>query len=163
MHVRGPLGAFLLAGSLWALSGCETSTSDKDLAKESVLVSLADVRQMMSDRDAGEEHALLLIDPRAPKYFAEGHLPGARNLRLPDVREDQPRDPALERYARLVVYGENPGSAVAKAMFKRLLAVGYSGIRFFPGGLAEWRSSGYEAETSEPPAAQDGADTEAGS
>jgi 3-mercaptopyruvate sulfurtransferase SseA len=151
MHVRGLLGVCLLAGSIWAFPGCETSTSDKDIAKESVLVSLADVVQMVNERDAGEEHAVLLIDPRAPKFYAEGHLPGARNLRLPDVREDEPRDPALERYSRLVVYGENPGSAVAKAMFKRLLAVGYSGIRFFPGGLAEWRSSGYEAHTSEPP------------
>jgi len=152
MRVCGIVG-LILAG-VGILSGCETRTSDKDIAKGSVLVSLADVRQLLNDREA-EEHAVLLIDPRAPKYFSEGHLPGARNLRLPDVREEQPRDPSLERFDRLVVYGENPGSSVARAMFKRLLAVGYSGVRFYPGGLDEWRRSGYTAETSEPPPSTD--------
>lgn len=140
----------LLLGTLSAGWGCETRTSDKDIAKESVLVSLADVRQLMLTREE-EPEAVLLIDPRSPRAFAEGHLPGARNLRLPEVPEQSTPAPDLQRYRRLVVYGENPGSAVAKAMFKRLLAVGYGGVRFFPGGLHEWTATGYAVETSEPP------------
>jgi 3-mercaptopyruvate sulfurtransferase SseA len=155
MRAYGLFGSSVLVACLPGLCGCETSTSDKDIAKESVLVSLADVRQLMNEAESGEDRPMMLIDPRAPKFFAEGHLPGATNLRLPEVREDAARDPAIEQYGRLVVYGDNPGSPVARAMFKRLLAVGYSGVRFYPGGVDEWLRSGYPLETSEPPVADD--------
>lgn len=146
----GRVAAGTLAACLIGLSGCETSTSEKDI-KEGVLASIADVRQMIGERDAGEPHAVLLIDPRAGKYYAAGHLPGARNLRLPSIREDAERDPELLKYSRLVVYGDNPGSAVARGMFKRLLAAGYGGLKFYAGGLDEWRENGFEVETSPAP------------
>ncbi|MDQ7014073.1 MAG: rhodanese-like domain-containing protein [Planctomycetota bacterium] len=142
-----------LAGATLALSGlggCEKGTSGKDI-NESVIYTLADVREAIGRRaDEEPEHALL-IDPRAPKYYAVGHLPGAVNLRLPDVREDDPRDHGLQKFDRLIVYGENPGSAVARAMFKRLLATGYGGVKFYAGGLDEWMLSGGEIEASELP------------
>ncbi len=76
-------------------------------------------------------------------------MPGAVNLRLPDVREDDPKAPELKQYSRLIVYGDNPGTAVARAMFKRLHAVGYGGVKFYAGGLEEWTRSGGRVETSE--------------
>ncbi len=131
-----------------SLGGCEKGTSGKDI-NESVIYTLADVREAIGQRDGGEPEHALLIDPRAPKYFAVGHLPGAVNLRLPDVREDDPRDHGLQKFDRLIVYGDNPGSAVAQAMFKRLLAAGYGGVKFYAGGFEEWMLSGGEIETSE--------------
>lgn len=136
---------------LGALPGCETGTSEKDI-NESVVFTLADVRQAMLEREADPE-AAILIDPRATKYYEAARLPGAVNLRLQDVREDDPRDRDLERYDRLIVYGDNPGSAVARAMFKRLLAVGYDGVRLYAGGVDEWLLSGGRIESDLPPEA----------
>lgn len=153
MDVRRIIGVGLALGAaafLPSLTGCEKGTSENDI-NEGVVLSLADIRQAMDRRDGGEPQHALLIDPRAPKYFAAGHLPGAINLRLPDVREEDPKDPGIERYSRLIVYGENPGTAVARAMFKRLLAVGYDGLKFYAGGLDEWTRSGGRVETSDPP------------
>ena len=106
-------------------------------------------------RDGEDPEYAILIDPRAPKFFAAGHLPGAVNLRLPDVREDDDKDAGLEKYDRLIVYGDNPGTPVAQAMFKRLLAVGYGGVRFYAQGLEEWTRSGGRVETSELPAVEE--------
>lgn len=150
MRVLFAAAAISVIGSV----GCEKGTSEKDI-NQSVIYTLADVRESIGRRDGDEPEHVLFLDPRAPKYYAAGHLPGAINLRLPDVREDDPRDPELERFDRLVVYGANPGSAVARAMFKRLLAVGYSGIKWYSGGLDEWLVSGGEIESSElPPASE---------
>lgn len=152
MALRTNIGVALALGlTFLSLAGCEKGTSEKDI-NQGVLLTLADVRDAVSRRDGEEPDHALLIDPRAPKYFAEGHLPGAVNLGLPDVREDDEKDPELQRYDRLIVYGDNPGTAVAKAMFKRLLAAGYGKVKFFAGGLDEWRRSGGSVETSEPPA-----------
>ncbi|MBK7404723.1 MAG: rhodanese-like domain-containing protein [Phycisphaerales bacterium] len=153
MRLRHRLTGILiiaLAGVCPWLGGCEASTSEKDI-KEGVLASIADVRELIDKREGGETNAVLLIDPRAPKYFAAGHLPGARNLRMPTFPEDAERDPDIQKYQRLVVYGDNPGSAVARGMFKRLLAVGYGGLKFYAGGLDEWRENGFEVETSPAP------------
>lgn len=140
---------FSLVACVLLTGGCEPAVSDRDV----VLISLPEVRELLARQDAGDDRAVLLIDPRAPKYFDAGHLPGAINLRLHQAREDAPRDPALAGRSRLVVYGRNPGSAVAKAMFKRMLAIGYSGLRFYPGGVEEWVERGYELEAS--PTAED--------
>lgn len=155
-------GKNFIVGAAWigaalvgfGIGGCEKGTSEKDI-NESVIFTLADVREAINTRDGEDPDHAILIDPRAPKYFAAGHLPGATNLRLPDVREDDPQDPGLRRHERLIVYGANPGSAVARAMFKRLLAVGYDGVKFYAGGLDEWLLSGGDIETSELPPAEE--------
>jgi rhodanese-related sulfurtransferase len=153
MHVRQIIGVGLAIGAatvLPGLTGCQQGTSEKDI-NEGVVLSLADVRDAIDRRDGGEPERALMIDPRAPKYFDAGHLPGAVNLRLPDVREEDPKDPDLQRFSRLIVYGENPGTAVARAMFKRLHAIGYGGVKFYAGGLDEWARSGGQIEVSTPP------------
>lgn len=151
--IVGLTSAAATLAALW-LGGCEKGTSEKDI-NESVIFTLADVREAIGRRDSDEPEHALLIDPRAPKYFAAGHLPDAVNLRLPDVREDDPRDHGLQSFDRLIVYGENPGSAVARAMFKRLLAAGYGGVKFYAGGLDEWMLSGGEIDLSDPPPAEE--------
>lgn len=76
-------------------------------------------------RMAGGDEALVVLDVRTPKEFAEGHVPGAINIshdeleaRLPELEADRDRD--------VVVYcrsGKRAGLALdmlEKAGFKRL-------------------------------------------
>ncbi len=117
--------------------------SDKNIENMTGL----ELRRMVDDAKKSRESAdLLLIDPRNPRDFAAERIPGAQNLRLSDVPSDARVVPSLDRFGTIVVYGNNPASASAKAMTKRLITVGYGSVRFFPGGLEEWKALGGEVE-----------------
>lgn len=119
--------------------GCERRTTDGDLKA----ITVVDVQRRVAESGRkGKGDVILLIDPRAPQDYREGHIPGARNMRLADVSGQTKPSKDLAKYETIVVYGENPGSATAKAMTKRLLSIGYDSARIMLGGLAEWTAQG---------------------
>lgn len=126
-------------------AGCigPRKVSDKDIESIDLpgLLALVDRQQREPDRNR-----LLLIDPRSELSFQRGHLPGAWNILLSYINPELGRDPQIEAYDHIVVYGDNPGTASAKAMVKRLLRIRYKGVRWFPGGLEEWQRAGLPVE-----------------
>jgi len=126
------------------LAACQTNVTDKDIRP----ARIEDVRTLVQQAQTSPS-VLLLIDPRPTDAFDAGHLPGARNLQLPRFDEKRGKDPALEAFRNIVVYGENPASPPAKSVTKRLIALGYKGVRMFMGGLDEWTKAGLELETSD--------------
>jgi len=131
--------------------GCSRSNiSDKKIQ----YVTLSRAVELFEQQQR-ENNTALFIDARNPERFSAGHIPGARNLRTPDVDLRYGTDPALERYKNLIVYGENPGTATVNAMAKRLIEVGYNGfvkkrVKVFPGGWQEWEITGLPIESDEP-------------
>jgi 3-mercaptopyruvate sulfurtransferase SseA len=130
---------------LGCLVGCDRKVKDTDIK----IVSVSDVK-LMVDRGQRNPAEVLLVDPRPAKYYEQGHVPGARNIQLPQIDPKDSLDPGISRYNAIVVYGDDPGSAVARAMTKRLLAAGYDGVRFFAGGVKEWAKR-YPLEPARPP------------
>lgn len=125
------------------LAGCQQKISDRDI----VSIELAEVRKLHAARNAR------FVDARSADEFAAGHIPGALNLQLPQVSEVKTdMEPTVARSKTVVIYGNNPGSAVAKAMAKRLMIAGHKGVRLFAGGLDEWRASNLPIETGAPAA-----------
>jgi len=92
------------------------------------------VRQR-ADADA---KIMVLIDPRASSDYQRAHIPGARNMHLPDFKRGDPRKPELEAFDHIVVYGQHAGDYFAPGVTKRLLELGYDGVVFYAGGLDEW-------------------------
>ncbi|MEO0716845.1 MAG: rhodanese-like domain-containing protein, partial [Planctomycetota bacterium] len=113
----------MIAGAAVAggLVGCNREVTDKDIR----LVSIAEVRQWQRITERGDRSPMLLVDPRGERLYNAGHITGAENLRLEMVDPDDDRDARIEKRDHIVVYGDNPGSAVARAMTKRLIAAGY--------------------------------------
>jgi 3-mercaptopyruvate sulfurtransferase SseA len=149
MSDRVPRGLpTITAAILFVLAGCETSITDADIR----VVKITEVRDL-SERQARDPGAriLALIDPRSSKQFDVARIPGARNMKLPQVPERSAPDPSLAAYGHIIVYGDNPASASARAMTKRMMAVGYKGVRLFAGGLDEWLVAGYPIEPEDPP------------
>lgn len=141
---QGWLAAVLGA---WAACGaCERTTRDTDI----VPIRVAEVRALLDRQRDGQERLIVLIDPRPARDYQRAHIPGARHMELPRVPPTSTPDPDLKRYRHIVVYGDNPASPEARGMTKRLMAVGYRGVRWFVGGLEEWKARGY-------PVAGDGA------
>lgn len=128
----------ILIGIQSLLSGCHDTLSDRDIEA----VPLSELRQLMN-----KPQQLGLIDPRSSREFSEGRLPGAMNLTLPEVDDQKDTlDPRLSAFKVLVVYGNDPGSAVARAMTKRLMRAGGKNVKLYSGGLAEWSGNGLKVE-----------------
>lgn len=131
------LGVLLLA------SGCSNKVSDRDL----VIVDLPEVRRLHGAPNAR------FVDPRAEEEYSRAHIRGALNLQVAQVTElKTDMEPSVARAKTVVVYGNNPGSAVARVVAKRLMAAGHKGIRLYLGGLDEWRANGLPIEGSQPAA-----------
>ena len=122
--------------------GCEKDTRDTDI----VNVKVAEVSELVKDAE-GTPLSLLLIDPRPQPEFEEGHIPGARNLLLTRFDGEKGRDPRILSFNEVIVYGEDPSSPVARAVVKRMLAMDYKDVRFFAGGLNEWKAANLTVET----------------
>lgn len=122
------------------LLGCN-ETSDLDIK----FVALEEVRGLTVSAEKTPT-ALLLIDPRPPSDFARGHLPGAKNVQQSSVMRESELNPQWDPYDRIVVYGDNRGSAPARAMTKRLIEVGYDDVMMYEGGFEEWLAAGLPIE-----------------
>lgn len=120
------------------LMGCNTSISDANLTR----VAVPDVLTRVQ-RDDGK--SLLLIDTRPLEVYEAAHLPGAIRMGLAQVSSTT-RDPRLSRFRTLVVYAQNPGSATAVAVAKRLLTAGYDNVQLFDGGVDAWKAAGLPTE-----------------
>ena len=83
----------------------------------------------------------MIVDSRNATQFAAGHIPGAVNVRLPDLRKER-WEAELRRKNTIIVYGQNPGSASAIAMAKLLMEMGMKDVRLYERGFDEWRDAG---------------------
>lgn len=137
-EIRAALAFCLVCSTIGVGCSSQRNVSDRDLN----VVGVQRVREVLGGGDG-----VLLLDARAPELFEAGHLPGAANLTLPEVDPAYGRDPAIERFDMIVVYGEDAASAPARALAKRMMRLKYDDVVFFQGGLRAWREAGLRVET----------------
>ncbi|MBI1368131.1 MAG: hypothetical protein GC162_05700 [Planctomycetes bacterium] len=126
----------LMAG---VLGGCDkVKVSDDSVAglSESQVASLI-----------GQEQ-VVIIDVRKADAYAAGHLPGAINIFLPNLRA---KDERLASAKQIVVYAGGWTDPLGTAGAKSMMAKGYSNVYEFRGGLEVWKSAGHEVVTSVKP------------
>lgn len=93
-------------------------------------------------RKLESDERLVVVDALPPMSFAHSHLPGAINM--PPERVDAKRIP--DQDAEIVVYCANPLCESSIDTARRLLALGFTNVRHYPGGKDEWRSLGLPLE-----------------
>jgi len=81
-----------------------------------------------------------LIDVRPADEFAAGHIPGARNIPLPELKARLPELPARKE---IVAYCRGPWCVLAFEAVALLRRAGRRARRL-DGGLPEWRRAGLE-------------------
>ena len=112
------------------LTGCgETRTSDVDIRS----IGDADVIEAM------DQPGTVLVDVRSGRQYAEGHIPGAASIPLPEMRWNDSR---LAEAEKIVVYSAGWSDVLSRAGAKKLMALGYENVFEFKGGLDEWRDTG---------------------
>ena len=111
---------------------------------------MSEVAKLMDgQRNEPGERLLLILDSRAEAKYAEAHLPGAKHLLLSGVDPNMKRDKWMDSFEEIVVYADNPGSASARALVKRMLRMRYDNVRLFPGGFDQWSKAGLPVEAGE--------------
>jgi rhodanese-related sulfurtransferase len=85
----------------------------------------------------------LILDVRSPEEFAQGHVPGARNIPH-DQLEARLAELGSDRGRNLVVYCESGRRAgIAEGT---LLAAGFSAVHHLEGDMKAWREAGRPSE-----------------
>jgi len=145
---RFSLVATVAAGVL-VLSGCNQNprTSDQDIER----IDYDDVAEMLeASGESGTTGGffglggkktgnVVLVDARRAPDYEAGHIPGAVNIVLPEMRS---RDARLAEATSIIVYGQGRTDYLARAGAKKLIALGYDNVRFFPGGIEDWQAEG---------------------
>ncbi|MCW5775577.1 MAG: rhodanese-like domain-containing protein [Phycisphaeraceae bacterium] len=129
-----------------ALAGCSPTTSDRHLDRTRITAD--EVRRLTVEAER-QPRAVLLLDTRSEEAFRVGHIPGARRIDLTRLPVRGGRDPEMESFRSLVVYGDNRGTATTRAVGKRLMELEYRNVRWFADGLNAWVAAGYPTTTAE--------------
>jgi rhodanese-related sulfurtransferase len=92
--------------------------------------------------DRGDEfHLVMTLGEWA--YLAK-HIPGSINIDRPHEAET-----LLPKDAEIVVYCSDPTCISSQAAYRILAAKGFSNVRRYAGGLADWEAAGLPLEGSE--------------
>jgi rhodanese-related sulfurtransferase len=92
------------------------------------------------------EERIALLEVLPADYFAEAHLPGALNLPLDRLEELAPRL-VPDHDSAIVVYCKNEGCRNSEIAARRLARLGYSHVRDYVGGKADWLAAGLPVES----------------
>ena len=98
--------------------------------------------------EAMSQPQVVLVDVRKPEDFAKGHLPGAINIYLPQMREGDPR---LASAKQIIVYASGWTDPLSPAAAKKLMALRYQNVFEFKGGIEVWTAAGHNLTTSATP------------
>jgi rhodanese-related sulfurtransferase len=127
------VGMLALAGVTGG--GCETKTSDRDIA----FINARDLMDLLAD----EGERTVVVDVRRWGEYDRGHIPGAVCIPVAELRRN---DPVLAGADQIVVYADSFESPLSPAAAKKLIAQGYSNVYDFRGGLDYWQDEGGDLE-----------------
>ena len=104
-------------------------------------ITLTELRAKL---EAGEE--LTLVEALGPAYYEEAHLPGAINI--PHEQVDELALSLLpDKQAQIVVYCASGPCRNSGIAARRLERLGYTNVRDYHEGKAEWIAAGLPTES----------------
>lgn len=94
---------------------------------------------------AGAPRNLVLLEALPETYYRQGHLPTARLLWPVEYVREQMHDLAASD-APIVVYCASETCANSDQVAKVLTDIGYTDVRVYKGGKADWQAAGLPLE-----------------
>jgi len=142
------LGAVLLLFGVLGCAGNSSAQPDdiqaKSVAKQAASGSRAADFSVQQLHDArGLDASSMLVDVRSPAEFASGHIPGAINLPLAELKS---RQEELEAGREGLYVVCQSGGRSNKAS-KQLAGWGFEQVTNVAGGTGAWIAAGYPIET----------------
>ncbi len=121
------------------------ATRTKALIKDTPSVNVQEALELWSKKE------VIFLDARDSVSFSEGHIPGALNQPLDDVKSDSTMLArvalALPKDKLIVVYCSDVGCKMSAIMANMLKGEGLN-TTIFPAGLEGWFEAGGEVEIS---------------
>lgn len=102
--------------------------------------------ELKSRLDRGDR--ITLVEALPNKYFADQHLPGAINIPHDEVDELAPKF-IPNKAAEIVVYCANAPCRNSGIAAERLVELGYTNVRDYHEGKADWIEAGYPVKSSD--------------
>lgn len=117
--------------------GCHSNpqTSDEDLTQLEYPRFL--------ELKADPKVKLVVVDVRSLERYATGHIPGAINISIPDLKAGDSR---LTEATDIVVYATGWTEYLSPAAAKKLLSQKYKSVYDFRGGIEMWQAYGGKVE-----------------
>ncbi len=92
---------------------------------------------------------LTIVEALGPTYYADAHLPGARNL--PHDRVDELASDVLpNKHDFVVVYCANTPCPNSDVAARRLVELGYTNVHEYVEGKQDWAEAGLPLESDVP-------------
>lgn len=86
-----------------------------------------------------------LVEALPSRHFEQGHLPGAMNINVGEVKSLAP-ELLPAKTAGIVVYCASATCTNSDQVAVQLQALGYTDVAVFKGGKAEWHAAGHALE-----------------
>jgi rhodanese-related sulfurtransferase len=96
--------------------------------------------ELLTRADSG---LVTVLDVRPPEEFARGHIPGALNVPLEDLRS---RLRSLPRNQEVIAYCRGPWCVLSYEAVRQLRGAGFKARRL-QDGMPEWRRAGFPVST----------------
>lgn len=87
----------------------------------------------------------VLLDCRSEKQFREEHITGAMNLHVETI-EKYIESRVPNKNTLLVTSCGGYTCSVSVTCYEKLARLGYTNLKEYAGGLAEWKANGYETQ-----------------
>jgi rhodanese-related sulfurtransferase len=98
-----------------------------------------DREELKAALDSGTDLKLVMAMHEA--HFEQAHIPGSLRLFSPEEARGQ-----LELDDLVVVYCSHQACSASRIAAQKLVDAGYTSVRHYPGGLADWQAAGYPLE-----------------
>ena len=127
----------LLLSATAAATACDPGIPPAQADAPFRQVSVGQLKQ-----DLADARVPLLLDVRTPTEFADGHVPGAKNLPLSELKDRLGElEGNKDREIYVICHSGNRSQSAART----LLSAGFKPVDV-AGGTSAWRSAWYEVE-----------------
>jgi rhodanese-related sulfurtransferase len=103
------------------------------------------VEEVKALYDAGA----VIIDVRNPRLYARRHIPGAHHQDLKDTFDEDSLQAVAKKDEPVVIYCSGIKCSRSSRASEMAVSWGYKKVRYFRGGIVDWRDAGYPVESSE--------------